>query len=182
MFGCFSLCWCHSLFPFGFLQTRFGWLALVCVGGCVSCGGGPFLHCIPHGICKLCWEIEIVRVFYAWWLSAFSLWRISTIMRTFENPGGNLQRLYRRGLWFAKPKWSQRWSLANLAWASPLPNSLEIALSNLWGLVCTNRYGFCTDYNRDWDFPKSNFKKKKKTFMWGGAMLFKHLSRWGGAL
>ena len=39
------------------------------------CGGlcllwwGPFLHCIPHGICKLCWEMEIVGVFYVWWFS-----------------------------------------------------------------------------------------------------------------
>ena len=41
------------------------------------CGGlcllwwGPFLHCIPHGICKLCWEIEIVGGFYVWWFSGF---------------------------------------------------------------------------------------------------------------
>ena len=120
------------IFPFGFLQSRFGWLALVCVGASVCCGWGPFLHCIPHEICQLCWKIKIVGVFYVWWLSAFSFWRISTKMCTFENPGGNLQRLYRKRLWFAKPKCSQRWPLANLAWASPLPNSMEIALSNVW--------------------------------------------------
>ena len=144
----------------------------VCVGASVCCGWGPFLHCIPHEICQLGWEIEIVGVFYVWWFFAFSFSRISTKMRTFENPWGNLQRLYRMGLWFAKPKCSQRWPLANLAWASPLPNSLEIALSNVWGLVCTNRYGFCTDYNRDWDFPKSNVNNKKTTLYVGRGNAF----------
>ena len=152
------------------------------------CGGlcllwwGPFLHCIPHEICKLCWEIEIVGVFYVWWLSAFSFWRISTKMRTFENPGGNLHRLHRRGLWCAKPKCSQRWPLANLAWASPLANSLEIALSNVWRLVCTNRYGFCTVYNRDWYFQKSNVKQTKKLYVGrGNAFQTSFLMR-GGSL
>ena len=171
------------IFPFGFLQTRFGWLALVCVGACVCCGGGHFCTASPMKFASFVGKSKLLvfSMFGGCLLLRFS--RISTKMRTFENPGGNLHRLHRRGLWCAKPKCSQRWPLANLAWASPLANSLEIALSNVWRLVCTNRYGFCTDYNRDWDFQKSNFKKQKnKNFMWGGAMLFKHLSWWGGAL
>ena len=154
--------------PFGFLQTRFGWLALVCVGACVCCGGGHFCTASPMKFASFVWKSKLLvfSMFGGCLLLRFS--RISTKMRTFEKPGGNLHRLHRRGLWCAKPKCCQRWPLANLAWASPLPNSLEIALSNVWRLVCTNRYGFCTDYNRDWDFQKSNFKKNNKKKLYVG--------------
>ena len=164
------------IFPFGFLQNTLWVISLgVCGGLCLLCWGcisALYPPSVWQGLFGNwnCWCFLCVRIFYLFPLEGFSQestpfkpqWKICS-----DCIGG--------GGGFASPKCCHRLPPPNLPWASPLPNQPEFWLFMLGGLVCTNRYGFCTDYNRDWDFPKSNFKKKKKKPLWGGGQCFANI-------
>ena len=131
--GCFGLCWCHAFFHFDFRKARFGWLVLVCVWGCVCCGGPPFCMFFPHGFGKVSWEMPVVGgfrffFFHAWVPLADSPWKPHL-----PSPMCNMHWFYRCGPWCSSPKLPQRLSPPNLACTTPLPKERKSSLSIAWG-------------------------------------------------
>ena len=130
---------CMHIFPLRFLQSTLWMIVLVCVWGCVCCGGVHFCSASPIwfqsflGKCLLL-VCAFFCFLYGWVPLGDSHWNLHM-----PNPLWNMHGFHRWGAWCSSPKLVQACAPPNLPCPNPLPKEWKSCLSMVWGWGCTNR-------------------------------------------